>query len=188
MSTAEAPLLAIVRALEDAGVRWAFVGAAARNTWAPPRLTTDIDLAVIADAESWPRIVAAVTALGYAQAVVTMGEAGDPVPAVAVFRNESADPPHRQVDLLVAGTEFEREAIDRAVARPLGGATVRVITREDLIVYKLIAWRARDRQDIADVLATAAMAGAQIDHAYVRRWAEAWEVEDRLDAALRGEA
>ena len=37
------------------------------------------------------------------------------------------------------------------------------MTREHLIIYKLIGWRARDRQDVADVLATAAAAGVTID-------------------------
>jgi hypothetical protein len=51
-------------------------------------------------------------------------------------------------------------------------------------VYKLIAWRPRDRQDVRDVIATAEAAGAVLDWERIRSWAAVWEVEDRLARAL----
>jgi hypothetical protein len=52
----EAPLARVVRALAAAGVRYALIGAAARNAWAPPRLTTDLDVAVIGEGAEYAQV------------------------------------------------------------------------------------------------------------------------------------
>jgi hypothetical protein len=53
-------------------------------------------------------------------------------------------------------------------------------------VYKLVADRARDRDDISAILRTQRRAGREIDWVYVERWAGFWSVLDRL-AALRAQ-
>ena len=184
---AEEPIVAIVSALRSAGTAWALIGAAARNAWAPPRLTTDLDVAVAGGPEEYARVAAALALLGYRAARAHRSGPQDEVPAVTIFRDEAAPPGYRQVDVLVAGTDFERQAIARAVERPLGAVTAPVVTREDLIVYKLIAWRPRDRQDVHDVLATARAAGVAIDLGHLRHWAAEWDVAALLEAALAGE-
>jgi len=50
-----------------------------------------------------------------------------------------------------------------------------VITVEDVLVHKLIAWRARDRNDIASILETA----PKLDETYIEHWATEWDVLDR---------
>jgi len=50
------PLHAITSTLERRKIAYALVGAAARNAWAPPRLTADLDLAVIVDALEHARL------------------------------------------------------------------------------------------------------------------------------------
>ncbi len=182
--TVGSPLIAILEQLQATGVPHALIGAAARNAWAPPRLTTDLDVAIAADRSIYDAVVAALARLGYAAVAAHRADPDDDVPAVTLFRNEDAAAPYRQVDVLVAGTAFEREAIDRAVTMALGDVSVRVVTREDLIIYKLIAWRPRDRLDIQDVLSTARLAGVELDWDRIRGWAAAWEVDDRLGEAL----
>jgi DNA-directed RNA polymerase subunit F len=147
-------------------------------------LTTDIDLAVVVDEKGYARIVSALDELGYGIAQATRVEPTDPIPAVTVFRNEANDPPYRQVDILAAATQFEREAVRCAVERIVAERTVPVVTREHLIVYKLLSWRPRDQQDITDVLATARAAGTRLDIDLMRRWAAVWEVDDRLEVVL----
>ena len=180
----DAPLDRILRALAAARVPYAVIGAAARNAWAPPRLTTDLDFAVVADPDGYRRLVAALADLSYSPVRSHRADPSDLLPAVTIFRNEGAPAPYRQIDVLVAATPFEREAVERAVEKPLGDASVRVATREHLIVYKLIAWRPRDRQDVRDVIATAEVAGAALGWDLIRSWAAVWEVEDRLARAL----
>jgi D-serine dehydratase len=72
-----------------------------------------------------------------------------------------------------AETAFQRAAIERAVDG--------VITAEDVIVFKLIAWRPRDQDDVASTLD----AGHHLDTAYIERWAAEWQVTDRWLEARR---
>lgn len=60
------------------------------------------------------------------------------------------------VDVLLAETNYQREAMERAVEG--------IITVEDVIVHKLPAWRARDRDDVASILADHAR-----DEEYIER-------------------
>lgn len=71
-----------------------------------------------------------------------------------------------RVDLLLAATDYHEEAMRRA--------TDDVLTVEDVIVQKLMAWRPRDRDDIDSIMST----GPTLDTAYIDRWAAEWEVAD----------
>ena len=51
--------------------------------------------------------------------------------------------------------------------------------------YKLISFRARDRQDIADVIKTAALQGEALDCDQIETWARVWDVLDRWDRIRR---
>jgi hypothetical protein len=70
-------------------------------------------------------------------------------------------------DALLVETEYQAEAHRRAIDG--------FLTIEDVLVHKLIAFRPRDRDDIASILST----GRSFDAEYVERWAEAWSVLDR---------
>ncbi|GIW41435.1 MAG: hypothetical protein KatS3mg076_2012 [Candidatus Binatia bacterium] len=49
-----------------AGDGWAVIGAVARNAWAPPRATTDLDVAVAAEPAVVRAVGTALRTLGYA--------------------------------------------------------------------------------------------------------------------------
>lgn len=57
-----------------------------------------------------------------------------------------------KVDLSLAWLPFEDQAIARAESLDLGGVSMPVALPEDLIVYKAVAWRVRDREDIERLL------------------------------------
>jgi len=69
-------------------------------------------------------------------------------------------------DLLIAGTEYQRQAIERARWETPGvGEPIAVLTPEDVIVHKLIAGRSQDRADVEAILA----AGVPLDDDYIER-------------------
>jgi len=72
------------------------------------------------------------------------------------------------VDILLPVVEYQRVALARAHDH--------VLTVEDVVVHKLIAWRPRDRNDIRSILE----AGVDLDRAYLDRWIDEWEVAERL--------
>jgi hypothetical protein len=149
--------------LRALGVEPVLIGALAANVYRlTPRSTTDVDILV----SSLTNVAEAMEAAGFE--VKVMAEAGEPY---AMFvRGDGI-----RVDLLAAQTEYQRLAIARAVDG--------VLTAEDIVVHKLIAWRTRDRDDVQQILA----AGHSLDRGYIAGWAEAWGVADRWEEALRGQ-
>lgn len=127
-----------------------------------PRQTTDVDLL----AGSLGGLADALRAQGYTVHSVSDPDTGEPY---ALFVRG----PDVAVDVLLAETDYQRQAMARAVDG--------VITAEDVVVHKLLAWRPRDRDDIASIFAT----GAELDERYIADWADAWEVRDRWEEAKR---
>jgi hypothetical protein len=164
--------------LGAAGVRWAVIGGCARNAYAEPRATRDVDFVVEVDAARFGSLEQALRDRGFERASAVW-DPGEPVPDLALYRDSLG----RRIDLLFAHTDFERSALSRAESlAPFGGLTTHVVTAEDLIVYKLIADRPQDRADIAAVVEAQALRGHPIDWHHVERWCEAWGITERLSA------
>lgn len=141
---------------ERANVPWALVGAlAALRYRATPRMTVDADFL----AKYEPRLVDAFRADGYD--VTEVAEAGEP-PHLLVVRGQGD-----VIDVLLAVVEYQEVALARAVDH--------VLSIEDVLIHKLIAWRPRDRNDIASILDT----DPELDEAYLVEWVQAWDVEER---------
>lgn len=147
--------------LDRLGGRWAFVGAVAALRYrAAPRLTTDVDIL----AEPVAGLAESFTDAGYeVRPVADDGEE----PHLLLIRGKGD-----QIDVLLPVVEYQQVALGRAVDH--------VITAEDVIVHKLIAWRPRDRNDIASILE----ARHPLDEAYIEQWAAEWDVLDRWNEAV----
>jgi hypothetical protein len=156
----EACFETVRRLLDLTGTAWTLAGAlAALEYRATTRSTTDLDFLV-----AWnPSLVPELIAAGFD--VRVLEDEGEP----HLLRTCRAD---CTVDFIVAGTEYQHLAIDRAQGH--------VLTVEDVLVHKLIAWRPRDRDDIRSILST----GLTFEHEYVDHWAREWAVEDRWREAL----
>ena len=169
-------------ACDEAGIAYAVIGAVARNAWAPPRATADLDLAaIIPDQVTSERLVTALARRGIA-VVQVAGNDAEPVPDL--IRLERPAGVVRRLDILVAKTPFEVEAVTNAATFDLGGPR-RVVTPEHLVVYKLIAGRPQDLEDAVEVLRTRALAGSPVPEAMLRGWAREWDIVERLEDVLR---
>src|SRR5207245_6124472 len=104
-------LAAVERAVGERG--YAIIGAVARNAWAPPRATTDLDLTVSARDGTLEAIEDALRAVGYRRVRQQQADPSEPLPDIVIFRSE--EPALRPVDLLVAKTAFEEEVLRPAV-------------------------------------------------------------------------
>jgi Nucleotidyl transferase AbiEii toxin, Type IV TA system len=92
------------------------------------------------------------------------------------------------IDVSFAWLPFELEAIAAAGPAMVGSAKLQVAQPEDLVIYKAIAWRPQDQQDVERLLA---LHGGRMDLSRIRRHVrdlgEAME-QDRvpeLDAVIR---
>ena len=163
-------LEALGRLLSDLGIRWVLIGALAANRYrTAPRLTQDVDLLL---EDFGP---------GLESLERTLREAGWEVHRASA-EAELLRLRHAELgiaDLMIAGTDYQREAIRRAREEAVGsGSTALVLTAEDVVVHKLIAGRTQEIADVEAILE----AGAPLDREYIERWATVWDVLDRWRA------
>lgn len=152
----------IAERLAALGIEAKVIGAlAALRYRRTPRATTDVDFL----ARSLDGVAEAFEADGY-EVRAEVDEHGEPY--VLFLRGHG-----RRIDVLLAETEYQHTALDRA--------TTDVITVEDVIIHKLLAWRSRDLDDVGDILST----GPDLDEAYLDRWVREWDVADRWDEVRR---
>lgn len=160
--------------LDRLGIAWTLIGALAANRYRREvRLTGDVDVLVASYGPGLAAFEAAATEAGWSV------RRGTPDGAILRLRH----PELGAADVLLAETDYQRTALERASVEALeGGSPVRFLRVEDVIVHKLIAGRPRDVDDIGEILAT----GRGLDVEYVERWASFWGVLD-LWRKLRAE-
>lgn len=169
----------ITRALADVAKviarhqgRAAIIGGIAVIGRGVPRLTRDIDVAIAGQDLS-------------AGALAAELESVEIVPRIAdaiAFAEESQVllMRHRasgvDIDVSRSWLPFELEALAAAGPATLGGVRVAIAQADDLIIFKAVAWRPQDQQDIERLLA---LHGERIDLERVRRHVK--ELGDALE-------
>ena len=83
-------------------------------------------------------------------------------------------------DLLIAGTEFQALSIDHAIVETIDGELIPVLTREDVILHKLIAGRYQDLADVEAILETK----PTLDHTYLDKWLDFWDLRTAWNTLL----
>lgn len=127
-----------------------------------PRVTRDVDIAFAG---------ARVTLRGLSAELATAGVVPRIADAIA-FGAESQVLLLRHaktgvdVDVSLAWLPFEMEAMSAAGPVTIGGTTLPVAQPEDLVIYKAIAWRPQDQQDVERLLV---LHGTRMDLARIRR-------------------
>jgi hypothetical protein len=163
--TADAALLealaACARALHRVERPAMIIGGLAVIARGVPRQTVDIDATMWAEGLDVATVLPALAAEGLvprtADAIVFARERH-----VLLLRHEPSGTP---LELILAFLPFERAALERAELVDFGGVSVPAATAEDLIIYKAVAWRDRDRSDVERLLV---LHGRSIDLKRVR--------------------
>lgn len=165
-------LLTVHGILVEAQVPHALCGGLAANLYRDEvRATADVDLAIVVAPAKTVRIVQLLEQKGWK--VEPYWRHGEQL------RLSRPDLP--RVDCIMATTDFERSAIERSIDANVEGDVVAVLTPEDLIVFKLVAGRARDYEAVAAIINTL---GERIDTEYVKGWLEQFGIEDTWARAI----
>lgn len=180
--TADAALLAALAACATALRRLArpamIIGGIAVIARGVPRQTVDIDATMWAEGLDVDAILPTLAAEGLVPRIVD---------AIAFARERHVlllrhEPTGTPLELILAYLPFERAALARADLVDFGGVSVPAATAEDLIIYKAVAWRDRDRSDVERLLA---LHGPSIDltrvRGLVREFATALDEPERVD-------
>jgi hypothetical protein len=180
--TADAALLAALAACATALRRLArpamIIGGIAVIARGVPRQTVDIDATMWAEGLDVDAILPTLAAEGLVPRTVD---------AIAFARERHVlllrhEPTGTPLELILAYLPFERSALERADLVDFGGVSVPAATAEDLIIYKAVAWRDRDRSDVERLLA---LHRQSIDltrvRGLVREFAMALDEPERVD-------
>jgi hypothetical protein len=150
--------LSVLRAFQDAQIRYVLVGGLAVLLHGVDRLTADIDLIVDLAPEQASRAIETLLALGFrSQAPIDARQFADPATR-ARWREESSmvvlsfwDPQNRYptVDVFADYPMDFEKLISASVLMPLSSTHVRVASVQHLIDIKRAAGRPRDLEDAA---------------------------------------
>lgn len=154
-----------------------FIGGIAVIARGVPRLTVDVDATVQGNAVDLQDLFATLEAH---QIVPRIGDAADFARRRQVLLLEHG-PSGTPLEISLGWLPFELEALRRASPVDFGGVTIPVAQPEDLVVYKAVAWRDRDKEDIERLLLLYA---SEIDldrvRELVRQFAEALDEPERI--------
>lgn len=168
-------IAALGAALDTIGLPWMVIGGIAVVARGVTRFTDDVDATVIGAEFDLDAAIAVFAHHGIAPRINDATSFARQS-QVLLLRHVSTDTP---LDLSLAWLPFEIEAIERAERLVLSGVEAPVATAEDLLVYKAIAWRPRDRDDIEQLMD----AGHTID--FVRIQAIVEQLAEALDEPER---
>ena len=168
--------------LEKSGVPYAVMGGIAASAWGLPRFTHDVGVAVNLRASETGPLLQVLEERGYVvpeefRSGWSDRLAGTRKLAVKRFLGKHV----WDVDIFLAESEFLRSALQRRRVVDLDGRETPLVTPEDLLVLKLVAWRPKDQGDIDDLL----LVVGPLDEEYLGAWTRRLGVRDRLDEAWR---
>lgn len=159
----------------------ALMGGIAVSAWKGLRATRDVDLLVGApEAEGLLAVLPSTFRPRRDPPVVRIGEI---VLVQLLYEPPGAYLPV-QVDLVMAASAYQRQALERRVALLLPGVDdpLAVLSCEDLILFKLLAGRIIDRADVAALLRDNV---GTLDFDYLAGTASELGVSDELDSLRR---
>ena len=148
----------VIDALNGAGVRYTVVGGVATILHGAPRMTGDLDLAVVLDRENILNLVGVMKGLGYKARLPVnpedLAEAGvrelwRKEKGMKVFTFYHPQKPFAEVDVLVESPIDFGDIWERRIEFHAGDVIVPTASMDDLISMKGISGRDKDLADIA---------------------------------------
>jgi hypothetical protein len=173
-------LAALWAVLDELESKVAIAGGLALSFWGHPRSTRDVDLTLMTD--TLKKLEAQLTRSGFvAQAP---SRPLGPFDFVQYKFEPFESFVEVEVDILAGKDEYFRQAVRRAVAANIEGLSspIRVLTREDLIIYKLLANRLIDQ---ADILSLMEMHWDELDRDYLKLWTNQFDLSTEYDTAVQ---
>lgn len=168
--------------LSSAGIDFMLTGSVAMSYYATPRMTRDIDI-VVALHRSHIESISRLFGLDYYVSEEAVADAIRYKSMFNIIHFESVI----KVDLIVlAGSPFAVSAFGRRKTLELSDFQTTIISREDLILSKLV-W-AKDSGSEMQIRDVRNLLTASCDLDYVRKWAEELTVKQSLESLLNENA
>lgn len=180
--TQEEFLLKIARDLASVGISFMITGSLSSSLHGRPRATNDVDIVIDATVEQLEHFLSALGANCYVS----------PAAAQAALQDRSMfnvvdTAGGWKADLIIRKDRpFSIEEFQRKKTNTLLGSSLPVASAEDVILSKL-EWDklTPSERQVQDALNVAVVQGTRLDRQYLRTWASALGVSEKLEDVLR---
>ncbi len=143
-----APLSILKRLLEKTGCQWMIIGGVAASLLGKPRFTADVDVLVLIEDKELPNLLKVAKRLGFKARIKDAVEFAQKNRVLLLKHTKTGI----NVDLSLGLLPFEKEAIKRSKRFKIANVVFNLPTPEDLIIFKAVAHRPRDIEDIAEIV------------------------------------
>lgn len=169
----------IVTTCDELGIDMVISGGIAVSMMGRPRATYDVDGVIMAEEKKLKELLGKLALEGFKYDRKKPLKAIRGMPFVSLVYSKH----NTFVDLFVARSPFQKQALKRRKIIKLEGISIPLISAEDLILMKLFSGRSRDLEDVRDILIENKN---KIDLKYLRKWAKKLGVsvflEDELES------
>ena len=142
------PLSALERLLEKTGCQWMIIGGVAASLLGKPRFTADVDVVALVEDKELSNLLKVAKRLGFKARIKDTVEFAKKNKVLLLQHAKTGI----NVDLSLGLLPFEKEAIKRSKRFKIANITFNLPTPEDLIIFKAIAHRHRDIEDIREIV------------------------------------
>ena len=134
--------------LNEAEIPYMLIGGQAVLLYGEPRLTRDIDITLGIAPNQYKKIAELISSLDLKVLVDNPEKFANELMVIPAI-DESIG---IKVDFIFSFTPYERQAIARGNKVKLGNIEINFASLEDLIIHKIFAGRARDLEDIKNIV------------------------------------
>ncbi len=142
------PLSVLNRLLERIGCQWMIIGGVAASLLGKPRFTADIDAVLLIDDKELSNLLESAKHLGFETRVKGAVEFAQKNKVLLLKHTKTGI----NVDLSLGLLPFEKKAIKRSKRFKIANITFNLPMPEDLIIFKAVAHRPIDIEDITEIV------------------------------------
>ncbi len=157
----------ISKELDNEHIPYMVIGGQAVLLYGEPRLTRDIDIILGIGPDRYEKVLKLCKKLRLKIIVGNLERFVHKTYLLPVIDSKSGI----RIDFIFSVSEYEREAIGNAVQISIDKTIVKFASLEDLIIHKIIAGRARDIEDVKDVMKK----NRNFDVKYIKKWLKEFE-------------
>ncbi|MCM8830020.1 MAG: nucleotidyl transferase AbiEii/AbiGii toxin family protein [Candidatus Omnitrophica bacterium] len=157
----------LAASLNKKQVPYMVIGGQAVLLYGEPRLTKDIDITLGLGIEGLEKVMQIVEKISLRILVDNPEQFVKKTMVLPVIDDKTGI----RVDFIFSYSQYEKQAITRAVEVKFGRTGVKFATLEDVIIHKIIAGRARDIEDIKAILLK-----NPYDGNYIREWLKKFDI------------
>ena len=174
----------IASALEKVNLPYMIIGGQAVLLYGEPRLTKDIDITLGIGVNEYKKILSTITELNLKILIDNPESFINEFMVLPVIDEKSGI----KIDFIFSFTLYEKDAIKRSKKVKLGKTMVNFASLEDVVIHKIIAGRARDLEDIRNIL----LKNQNFDKEHIYKWLKEFDKSlgenfyKRFEAILKG--